>query len=137
MIVVYDIETLASLFTYTYLNTKTEEIGTFIIHKDLNEIHKLYDHLDICSKQIGFNNINFDYPIIHNILLNRNKYLKLSAEEVIDNIYQKAQEIISNQNSGDFSRSSTIPNKEILIDQLDLFRIWHYNNKARKLNTAA
>ena len=63
MIVVYDIETLKSCFTYTAVDINTNEVFKFVIHKDLFQIDELYNHLTDCQAQIGFNNINFDYPV--------------------------------------------------------------------------
>ena len=128
-IVVYDIETLMSCFTYTAVDINTEEVFKFVIHKDLNQLDELYNHLINCKGQIGFNNINFDYPIIHYILKNYYSWKDLDAITIISLIYAKAQEIIGNQNKDGYF--SSIKDNEVIIPQLDLFRVWHYNNKAR------
>lgn len=128
---VYDIETLASCFTYTAINIDTEEILQYVIHKERNEIDELINHLKLCKGQIGFNNINFDYPIIHSILKRYNNWLlcKLSNSEIISQIYIIAQELINNQNKD--TNFSSIKESEMVIPQLDLFKLWHYDNSAR------
>lgn len=126
---VYDLETLFSCFTYSAINIDTEEIFQYVIHKSRNDIKELAEHLETLNGQIGFNNINFDYPIIHYFLLNWKNWLNKSAEEIISLLYQKAQSLINNQNQPGFFPA--IREKEVKIPQLDLFRIWHYNNKAR------
>mgnify|MGYP000452781067 CR=1 FL=1 len=65
---VYDIETLKSCFTYCAINVDTEEIVKFVLHKDRFDFDELISHLKECKGHIGFNNISFDYPIIHYIL---------------------------------------------------------------------
>lgn len=126
--VVYDIETLFSCFTYTDINIDTEEINQFVLHKDRFEFNELIKHLKTLNAQIGFNNNSFDYPIIHFILDNEQRLSLLNSEEIIETIYNRAQNIIINQNS---IFGTSIKNKDIKIKQLDLFKLWHYNNKAR------
>jgi hypothetical protein len=128
MVEVYDIETYAECFTYVGLNVKDKSISKFIIHEDLNQINQLYQHLNQLKGMIGYNNLLFDYPIIHMILENENLYKNISTIDVINLIYNKAQDIISKQNSG---FSFGIKDKDIKIPQMDLFRIWHFNNAAR------
>ena len=48
----------------------------------------------------------------------------MSGQEVAQKLYNKSQEIIGKE-------FSVISDKNKYIKQLDLFRIWHYNNKAR------
>lgn len=128
-VVVYDIETLASCYTYTDIDINTSEIKQFVIHKDKNELSEMVAHLKSLDGMIGFNNIGFDYPVIHDILTSYNDWLDLTNQEIIDVIYRKAQYVISEQNKP--YASSTIRDKDVIIKQLDLFRIWHFNNKAR------
>jgi hypothetical protein len=140
MTVVYDVETLASCFTYTAINVTTDEVYQYVLHKDRFELLELVEHLNECKGQIGFNNVNFDYPIIHFILINWKQWLatyRHNEEEIISLIYNKAQEIINSQDTDDFYKNIYVPEKKWKIHQLDLFRMWHYNNKARKTSLKA
>lgn len=131
---IYDIETLKSCFTYTAYNVDTNEVVQYVLHKDRFELLELIKHLKECKGQIGFNNINFDYPIIHKLLLNWEKWLakyRNNEYEIINEIYQEAQRIIEEQNKPQFNVIVAIKSKDVLIPQLDLFKIWHYNNKGR------
>lgn len=132
--VVYDIETLLSCFTYTDIDINTLEIKQFVLHKDRFEFNELITHLKTLNAQIGFNNNSFDYPIIHFILDNEQRLSLLNNEEIIEVIYNKAQNLIIGQNN---SFGTIIKNKDIKIKQLDLFRLWHYNNKARSTSLKA
>lgn len=144
---VYDIETLASCFTYTALNIKTLEVKQFVIHKDKDEHLELIDHLEQEVKgMIGFNNVNFDYPVLHELLIQFPNWIReaninfihdTSPKEIIDMLYQKAQDIIINQNSNDYDYKKILREKDFLIPQLDLFRVWHYDNKARSTSLKA
>ncbi len=129
---VYDIETLASCFTYTAHNIDTNETVQYVIHKDRNDCKELLKHLKKCKGQIGFNNVNFDYPVIHKLMTTRSYKVKNNPYEIIDGLYLKAQQIIQEQVQDQFHNVTAIKQAEILIPQLDLFKLWHYNNKARR-----
>ena len=90
---VYDIETIASIFTYVAVNTVTEETVEFVIHKDRDDSVAFRKHLNSVKGLIGFNNIGFDYPVIHLFL---NSHF-VNATETIDVLYEKAQFIINHQ----------------------------------------
>ena len=139
MVNFYDIETLKSAFTITLVNRDTKEVKQFVIHQDKNDLTEMCNYILSLKGMIGFNVIGFDYPVIHYILLNYKKWTNLSNKEIIDLIYAKAQEIIEAQNSFDKSAKWRVQVKpsEILIPQLDLFRIWHFDNKARMTIAAA
>ena len=129
---VYDIETLKSCFTYTAINIDTNETVQYVLHIDRDDLDELMNHLLLCKGQIGFNNINFDYPIIHYLMLNYKKWqYTLDTNQIIKLLYNKAQDIITQQSSKNFTTIVAIPNKEVKIPQLDLFKLWHFNNKAR------
>jgi hypothetical protein len=138
MVVVYDIETLKECFTYTYLDIKTEEIKTYVINKlGQNDYADLINHLNKLKGQIGFNNVNFDYIIIHMLMSNYADLKFKSADYIIETIYDKAQEIIDEQNKEDFFKTIAIKSKYVKIPQCDLFKIWHYNNKQRSTSLKA
>lgn len=135
---VMDIETLAGCITYTGLNIHTNKIVQFVLHKERWEFDDLITHLHSLKGQIGFNNLNFDYPVLHYILKNWKLWEQKPKEEIITLIYQKAQWIIEQQNNkGDHKVFVSIRDKEILISQLDLYRIWHYDNRAKATSLKA
>lgn len=122
---IYDLECLSNLFTYTGINYHTEEIYQFVISGWKNDVNKLYEHLNEKQLlQVGFNNENFDYPLLHYILNNKIRFEYMSGQEIAQDIYFKAQSLINS----DFN---VIPDKQKIHQQLDLFKIWHYDNKDR------
>ena len=135
---VYDLEITKSCMTYTGLNINNEEISQFIIHKDKSELSKMINHIKSLKGMIGFNNINFDYPIIHYIFKQfcntQNEYCYWNKEDysdVIDKIFNEAQRLINEQSKEAFNQIIAIKTSEVIVPQLDLFKVWHYNNKAR------
>jgi hypothetical protein len=119
MIIVYDIETFQNCFTYTGLNFDTKEIDIFVIGEDLgSDLDAFQTYLkDLKDKKagmVGYNNINFDWPIIRAIMKDEIRTAK--------QIYGYAQEII-----GQEKRSYVAQD----ISQLDLYLLNHYDNKSR------
>lgn len=132
---VYDIEVTKSCITYTGLNISTLKYSQFVIHKDRDETIELIKHLKSLSYGIGFNNINFDYPVLHYLI---NVYTKcISVEELIESVFNEAQRIIEEQNRVDFFSTVAIKESECYFKQIDLFKIWHYNNPARRTSLKA
>ena len=128
---VYDIETLAGCYTYSGYNIDTKEVKQFVIHESRNDLIEMVNHIKSLKGMVGYNNLSFDYPIIHFILKEYTKWGLLSNQEIIDKIYNKAQEIINKQDSRD-KFSHLIRSKDMFVEQMDLFKMWHFDNKARR-----
>lgn len=123
---IYDIETLNNLFTYTGYDYKNDKFYQFSICDWNNQCGELIDYLlKIKRVQIGFNNEAFDYHIIHELLLNKDLYVQMSGSHAANLLYQKAQEIIKEE------KNKIIFDKDKFIHQIDLYKIWHFNNKAK------
>lgn len=126
MIELYDIETLINCFTYTGYDFNNKEYYQFVVHEDMNQFDELYKHLIRgINLQVGYNNENFDYIVIHYIIKNYKILKTMSGFNIANMIYQEAQRVI---NSKDYVR---INDKNKFIKQLDLFLIWHYDNKSK------
>ena len=125
---VYDLECLSNLFTYTGYCPKEDKYYQFVICNWRNEIKELYNHLNRGNIiQVGFNNISYDYPLEHHFLNHYCEYKNLSGTLIAQKLYKKSQEIIEQE-------FSAIADKNQKIQQIDLYRIWHYNNPARASN---
>ena len=126
IIEIYDLESLTNLFTYTGYDSKKNEYYQFCICKWRNDSEQLYEHLTKRKIiQVGFNNENYDYPLEHHFLNHFDEYKFLPGEVVAQKLYQKSQEIIDME-------FSAIVDKNKYISQIDLFKIWHFDNKARR-----
>ena len=122
---VYDIETLANCFIVCFLNIQTNQQKSYVIHKDKNEGVNLYQFM--CNMKeyrwVSFNGLNFDSQIMHMIYEKRGV---ITAEE----IYQKAQTIINLPD--DKKYESLIPEWKLPYQEIDLYAISHFGNKARR-----
>lgn len=122
---VYDLECLKNLFTYTGYCPKENKYYQFVICKWRNDLELLHDHLKRDEIiQVGFNNEGYDYPLEHHILNHFKEYRYKTGQEVAQALYAKSQEIIEQE-------FSVIADKNKYIQQIDLYRIHHFNNKAR------
>lgn len=131
---VYDIETYPNIFTFAviYANGKGERV--FEVSDRKNETPLLLEFLrnvyNNKHRLVGFNNVAFDYQVVHYILnkssiaLRKNVPLELDSEE----IYREAQRIII---EGDFGRNRGVPEREFKIKNIDLFKVMHFDNEAR------
>jgi len=117
--VVYDIETFPNFFC---CNFHVVETGLRFSITNLTEL-RLFAAISTregCN-WIGFNNLGFDYPIIHQILLYN---LNTPAE-----IYHKAMAIINTPFNQRFS--NMVWESDTLVRQIDLYKIHHFDNHAR------
>ena len=74
------------------------------------------------ARMVGFNNIGFDYPILHMLL-------QMGRSDA-QTLYRKAQAIITSQDEEDRWLHSVKPTDRI-VEQIDLYKIHHFDNKAR------
>ncbi|AFC22681.1 putative DNA polymerase [Vibrio phage vB_VchM-138] len=125
----YDIETYPDIFTCVFTHVSSGTKWYFEISPRINQINEfitfVYRLRDIGARGVGFNNVGFDYPVIHFICTNP----FVSWVE----IYNKAMSIIS---SGD-RWGNTVWESDHIFPQLDLYKLHHYDNPAKSTSLKA
>lgn len=125
---VYDLETYPNVFTASFKHPNTGVRALFEIsdrRDDLKDLVLFLNALRFSNcRLVGYNNVGFDYPIIHFIMENVQKGIGL------DHIYCKAQSIINTPWDRRFN--NIIWDNDVLITQIDLFKIHHFDNEARR-----
>jgi len=121
---IYDIETLSNCFTYSAIAKDSDEIKKYVIWGKYNQFETMLVHLSECSGMVGFNNLAFDYPVLHWMIKNRNKLVTYTGDKAAKLIYKESQRVIG-------EKWAQIKDMEVTIPQLDLFTIHHFNNMAR------
>lgn len=120
---VYDIETYPNVFTLAIGNVVTRKCKVFEISNRNDQREQMFEHLRMICKtngrMVGFNNVGFDYPVIHHLLKNKT----LSVNE----IYNYAMRVINSESKFEF----IVKDKDVFIEQIDLYKIHHFDNKAR------
>lgn len=120
----YDIETLKNYFSVTFVDIKdTSKIFQYVICPWRNDYLEMLAHLKTVKGLVGFNNTGFDYPVLHPFIDHLELYSNMDGAELVKLIYKRANKVIKEDWKKDFD--------QYLIDQLDLFRVNHFNNKAR------
>lgn len=120
---IYDIETMRNCFTCCIVSADKTQSWQFEIsdYKDDSQSFRqwLIWAAENRHRMVGFNNIGFDYPVIHAFITQQ----ATTAEQ----ISQVAQRIISTPWDDRFSNIIYQP----AIEQVDLFLIHHFDNAAR------
>lgn len=129
---VIDIETYKSAFTFSIVRGDSKFPATFEVSFRVNEfdrILKACDHLiNNGYRMVSFNGIGFDYPILHELIKNRDTYSTWSGKQLAIKVHKLAQTQIDSYKDG---FGNTIKSDECFIKQVDLYRIHHFNNKAK------
>jgi len=132
---IYDLETFPNVFTFSAIYMNGKGGVAFEISDRKNQISEMLEFLRNIKRTgcrlVGFNNIGFDYPVLHFILnkakdaFKRNKPVKITANQ----IYNEAMRLINK--TGDDRFGSKIKDSEVIIPEVDLFLIHHFDNRAR------
>lgn len=131
---IYDEETYPNCFTLTIERASDDFCRQFeISHRknDSEALAKCVFYLqDNNQRMVGFNNRGFDYPILHELIIRMNKARRKKQSVIFtpEEIYDLAQKQIESFR-GEFGH--TIKDKDELIKQVDLFKIHHFDNKAK------
>ena len=130
-IYVYDEETFPNIFTLAIIHPATLTQWLFEISDRVNQFAELVNFLkqlqNCKAKMVGYNNLNFDYPIADFIM--RSKVFL-----TVELIYEKAMSIINSDYS---DRSHIIYDNKQLIQQIDLLKIHHFDNKNKHTSLKA
>jgi hypothetical protein len=121
---VVDIEVFKNFHSLVGINVHTNKQVSFVIHPDWDDRIKYISWLQSGVEWITFNGLNYDYPVVHQILRNKNFFLSQDISKVVKFIYKKSCEIIERD-------YNVIRDEDSYIHQYDLFRIHHFNNVAR------
>jgi hypothetical protein len=123
---VYDEETYPNVFTCAISHPASGHCVVFEISERRNDtialIETIYRLRDNGCRMIGFNNVSFDYPVLHFIITH-------SATITVADIYAKAVAIINASDQERFAH--TVWDNDMIVPQVDLFKIHHFDNKAK------
>ena len=134
--IIYDLETYPNCFTFCAVFANGKGLRVYEISDRKDETDKMLEFLRNLLKNqyrmVGFNCLAFDYPIMHHILLKAKKAFKDGKQPkfTAKELYGIAQDLIEGMKSNDRFGNS-IKDSEIIISQVDLYKIWHFDNKAR------
>lgn len=133
---IYDLETYPSVMTMCTVDTDGENVLEFEISNRKNDSKRFLEFFRDCirnkRRMVGFNNRSFDYTIIH-YMIEKAKACRLSEEECVftaKELYKVADDYFKKQKGSDKS-FNPIKESDVVIPQVDLYLIHHFDNKAR------
>lgn len=124
---IFDIETYPNVFTLAIEHAEAPLTWMFEIsdwRNDSKEIIAFLQHLkETNARLVGFNSLGFDYPVLHTLI-------RMGHADA-RTLYDKAQSIIQSQNDDVLKFQHFVYTSDRYVDQIDLFKIHHFDNKAR------
>lgn len=129
---IYDIETFPNVFTLSMECLNSDVAATWEIshyRDDRFYLMQWFNWLvETQTPMIGFNNLHFDYPVIHHLFKN--------PHATVEELYAKAMSIINGNLANDrFNNMIWADNR--FAPQIDLFKIHHFDNKAKSTGLKA
>lgn len=127
---IYDLETYPNIFTADFKHPATGTRQLFEISDRRNNAFELYSFLNALAaakcRMVGYNNVGFDYPIIHFFIQQSNA----GYFPDVNALYTRAQQILNTPWERRFD--NIIWDNDRFIEQIDLFKIHHFDNDARR-----
>ena len=131
MRVVWDVETYPSVFTLAAEHVDFPVKWSYEISPWRDDSREIVEWCQWLANQdaqmVGFNNVSFDYPVLHTLLQ--------MGKATAPILYEKAMSIIQSQDSNRFA--SIVYPSDRYVDQIDLFKVAHFDNKARATSLKA
>jgi hypothetical protein len=125
VIVIYDTETYPNVFLLCAKVPGTPFTYQFEISDWRDDSRELIEWVRSLTTMIGFNNLGFDYPVLHTLI----RMGKGSARV----LYDKAQAIIASEDKF----ANLVFASDRYVPQIDLYKIHHFDNKARTTSLKA
>jgi hypothetical protein len=127
MDIIYDIEVFPNCFTLTAMDAHLDFLmWQFEISDRRDDSEAIREWVKWLSqsggRMIGFNNVGFDYPILHMLL-------SCDCLQMQGELYQKCQEIIFSQDNNRWVHMVYPSNRK--CPQVDLYLIHHFDNRAK------
>ena len=124
---VFDIETYPNVFTLAVEHAEAPLRWMFEISDWRNDSRKIVAFLQWLkgtdARMVGFNNIGFDYPVLHTLI-------RMGHSDA-NTLHQKAMAVINSQDDDGGKWMHLVKPSDQFVTQIDLFKIHHFDNKAR------
>ena len=124
-LVVWDVETYPNCFTLAAEHVDYPLTWAFEISDFRDDSKQIIEWLSWLRnngyKMVGFNNVGFDYPVLHTLVQ--------TGKATARSLYDKAMAIINSQETNRFVHM--VYPSDRCVEQIDLYKIHHFDNKAR------
>jgi hypothetical protein len=124
--VVYDLECLPNVWTCCMEPLYGDQVDLYEISEYRDDRHALMQRLNWLQQNhvvmVGYNSESYDYPLLHLFFMNPNV--------TYEQLHAKSQQII-NSGYGDNRWAHTIWPRDRFAPQIDLYKLHHFDNKAK------
>lgn len=122
----FDIESYPNVFSAVFIHADSGTMWIFEVSDRVNQSRQFLQFMRAMAsgpvnRMIGFNNIGYDYPVIHFLL----GFEEFTAADV----YGKSLQII--ETDWDDRFRNTVSARDMHVRQVDLYKIHHFDNRAR------
>jgi len=128
----YDLEVYPNIFTFCGKFKGSEEVQLFEISDRKNQLQELVTFIsylrNVGAEMVGFNNLGYDYFLIHQIMNNPYNFTYETA-------YNLSQRIFQSQYGGKRMRGIGPSNR--VVPQIDMMKVCHFDNKAKMTSLKA
>ena len=142
----YDEECYPNLYSLTARHISTNALYVFEISdwKDDTEaligwVYWLHQHR---SRMLGFNNVGYDYMLLHFIFMQIRTWGGLTGAQKSRLIYQYSSGLFKQPGEAEEAYrqrrySIAIKAKDVIVPQIDLYKIYHFDNDAKSTSLKA
>jgi hypothetical protein len=135
---IFDIEQYKNLHLSVWYNIDTKEFKVFYIHELKNNVVEYFKFLKSGIKGVGYNCLNYDYPMIHHMIYSydgavdivrkgKGEFSVKTINLINKSLYNKSQALIKTE----FPKKNRIY-RNLYFPVIDLFAIHHFDNKAKR-----
>lgn len=130
---IYDVEIYLNFHCATFQTRDGSDTRSFVIHELLNQSDSYLEFLETeVDGLIGFNNLNYDSPIINYLYLLLKQYL--DPLDICMRLYEVSNKLISGDKDDELVNRLRKYKK---WKEIDLFKIHHFDNKAKRTSLKA
>lgn len=123
---VYDLESYPNCFLMGIADMQHRKLKMFEISFRKDQREEMFEYLREVRKNkgvmVGFNNLFYDYPLLHQLLTNKSM--------TPSDLFRYGDKIIKSGNTEN-RWQYTIREKDMFLQQLDLYKVNHFDNKAK------
>lgn len=133
----YDIECYPNFFSLAARHMQTGALYFFEISDWVDDSQNLVSWLYWLNqnkcRMIGFNNLGYDYPVVHHIFMTHPSWPMWHCSQKARAIYQFSSSMFQRDDEDDEAYKSrkrrfVIYDKKQIVQQIDLFKIYHFDN---------
>lgn len=129
---IFDLECYPNIFLFGGKFRGSNDVQIFEISDRINQLEQLLSWLSYLrntqSEMVGFNNLSYDYPILHELMVNPYLFTYEKA-------FQISQQIITSQRRG--FNVLHVKHSERMIPQIDIVKYCHFDNEAKRTSLKA